>query len=1081
MITSNTSKGFKVGHVVNYYIAISIITLVYLTSISCLAAPANNNNSPAIESNIIKTRNRRAATARLDRLWDDAVIPFEIDPIFSDDRAALFRAAMRHWENNTCIKFVERNPDEHRNYIVFTERSCGCCSFVGKRGNGPQAISIGKHCDKFGIVVHELGHVVGFWHEHTRPDRDQHVQIIGRNIMPGQEYNFNKLTRDEVNSLGLAYDYDSILHYATNTFAKDTYLDTILPLHGHLNTEEVSNHSNGSSNQISTPQIVTPSSQMQNTTSTGVQHKQAIKQKSNETNPTNPHMINDHDIRLEKIKEIQKSIDKDFKSMLDYNDSPSNQMKTTHDHIQGRIDSKIMLLDGSIAVSLARESVSVSQSASKSSSRKTRHASPIDVDDGKLMLATDNVLAKVRPEIGQRVRLSVGDIAQTNLLYKCPKCGRTIQQLSGIFHSPNYHSNVNADKKEDIHNNFHSESCEWRLTVGIGERIMINIADLDIPRRVIERAGSEWTANKFGLPVSELNQAQQQVIVDRQLDLEKQTDPMIMDDCFNDYLEIRDGYTYRAPVIARLCGHITRLRDINRPIVSTSNRLLVNFRSSSNSIDKRGFLAHHETICGGFILLGNALYDFSPNSGTNPNRFGSQISVTTDSKYGYSTNRNNAAHIPNQAHVSSVDVASKTLINGTSSSENEVLLSSQTSIRSSPVQSQQSNNNSSSDSLETNSSLISTNSTASTTTTPIPATTNAVPLSNGGASLSWDIWPMLNTTIIQSPNWPENYRASRECLWQIKAEDNYQISLRFETFDLEPHDSCAYDYVEIRDGDNLNSDLLGRFCGNRIPSQVLSSGSNMLVKFVSDSDVNKPGFFASVQPEIDECKLGTHGCSYKCSNTAIPYKCECPSGLELAQDGKSCIPICGGLRNDTSGQITSPSFPDLYPISTRCVWEIQAPVNHRITLNFTHFDLEGIRTQECDYDYVEIWSRALDGKSVKNGIYCGLNQAFSVTSIANLMRIEFVSDNSIQKSGFEANYFIDRDECSTNNGGCQNICKNTIGSYQCLCNNGFVLHENKHDCVGSQHLQKITAPDGRYNFLIFLNHEKSRSSFISLI
>ena len=40
---------------------------------------------------------------------------------------------------------------------------CRCCSFVGKRGNGAQAISIGKNCDKFGIVVHELGHVVGFW------------------------------------------------------------------------------------------------------------------------------------------------------------------------------------------------------------------------------------------------------------------------------------------------------------------------------------------------------------------------------------------------------------------------------------------------------------------------------------------------------------------------------------------------------------------------------------------------------------------------------------------------------------------------------------------------------------------------------------------------------------------------------------------------------------------------------------------------------------------------------------------------------------------------------------------------------
>jgi len=58
---------------------------------------------------------------------------------------------------------------------------------VGKRGNGPQAISIGKNCDKFGIVVHELGHVVGFWHEHTRPDRDNHVQIVFKNILPGTQ------------------------------------------------------------------------------------------------------------------------------------------------------------------------------------------------------------------------------------------------------------------------------------------------------------------------------------------------------------------------------------------------------------------------------------------------------------------------------------------------------------------------------------------------------------------------------------------------------------------------------------------------------------------------------------------------------------------------------------------------------------------------------------------------------------------------------------------------------------------------------------------------------------------------------
>lgn len=49
----------------------------------------------------------------------------------------------------------------------------------------------------------------------------------------GQEYNFNKLTEEEVNSLGLPYDYDSIMHYAKNTFSRGTYLDTILPMEVH--------------------------------------------------------------------------------------------------------------------------------------------------------------------------------------------------------------------------------------------------------------------------------------------------------------------------------------------------------------------------------------------------------------------------------------------------------------------------------------------------------------------------------------------------------------------------------------------------------------------------------------------------------------------------------------------------------------------------------------------------------------------------------------------------------------------------------------------------------------------------------
>ena len=51
-----------------------------------------------------------------------------------------------------------------------------------------------------------------------------------RCFVAGQEYNFNQMTEGEVNSLGLTYDYESIMHYARNTFSKGTYLDTIQPM-----------------------------------------------------------------------------------------------------------------------------------------------------------------------------------------------------------------------------------------------------------------------------------------------------------------------------------------------------------------------------------------------------------------------------------------------------------------------------------------------------------------------------------------------------------------------------------------------------------------------------------------------------------------------------------------------------------------------------------------------------------------------------------------------------------------------------------------------------------------------------------
>lgn len=62
---------------------------------------------------------------------------------------------------------------------------------------------------------------------------------------------------------------------------------------------------------------------------------------------------------------------------------------------------------------------------------------------------------------------------------------------------------------------------------------------------------------------------------------------------------------------------------------------------------------------------------------------------------------------------------------------------------------------------------------------------------------------------------------------------------------IERHDSCAYDYVEVRDGNSESSPLLGRFCSYGKPDDMKSSSNQLWLKFVSDGSVNKAGFAAN--------------------------------------------------------------------------------------------------------------------------------------------------------------------------------------------------------------------------------------------
>lgn len=136
-------------------------------------------------------------------------------PFFS---RSLIAASMQDYATHTCITWVPKEASDVNYVHIYPDR--GCYSMVGKMG-GKQSLSLGSGCIQKGIILHELMHAVGFFHEQSRTDRDDHITIMWNNIQSGMQGQFEKYGHGTIQSLGTSYDYGSIMHYGTKAFSRN--------------------------------------------------------------------------------------------------------------------------------------------------------------------------------------------------------------------------------------------------------------------------------------------------------------------------------------------------------------------------------------------------------------------------------------------------------------------------------------------------------------------------------------------------------------------------------------------------------------------------------------------------------------------------------------------------------------------------------------------------------------------------------------------------------------------------------------------------------------------------------------------
>jgi hypothetical protein len=147
--------------------------------------------------------------------WTNGVIPFEFDANVTQVNQTAMVAAMADWENAANLQFRQRTNEGN---FVHIQNSTANNSAVGMQG-GQQIINIFNWNSEF-IIAHELGHCLGLWHEHNRPNRDSFITINTNNIQNDFRNQFDK-NSGAGEYWKYNYDFDSVMHYDQCAFSID--------------------------------------------------------------------------------------------------------------------------------------------------------------------------------------------------------------------------------------------------------------------------------------------------------------------------------------------------------------------------------------------------------------------------------------------------------------------------------------------------------------------------------------------------------------------------------------------------------------------------------------------------------------------------------------------------------------------------------------------------------------------------------------------------------------------------------------------------------------------------------------------
>jgi hypothetical protein len=230
-----------------------------------------------------------------------------------------------------------------------------------------------------------------------------------------------------------------------------------------------------------------------------------------------------------------------------------------------------------------------------------------------------------------------------------------------------------------------------------------------------------------------------------------------------------------------------------------------------------------------------------------------------------------------------------------------------------------------------------------------------------------------------SPGFPRNYPAGIKCFRAITADYGYFVRIDFrDSFQIEPPSNegkCEYDYLEIRDGDQGYSPLIGKFCGSNFPPIITSSGRSLWLRFVSDLNIEYSGFkgvYHYIPNPID----------------TLPYIPKCEFEITGEQNY---------IGTENISQVHR-DHANTYKRPIDCTWNIRTNKEKLIYIQFDSYKLE--KPNDCNFNFLEIFNEKTDSEH-RAKTFCG-SVAESFQSSSNVIYIRFFADGKGIESEFVA-------------------------------------------------------------------------------